>query len=79
MPGQRFWLFENGAAEWLRWVLAILFGAGIVYGGLHAKIESLDQKLDDVRDNAQSLNEEVRQDLRELRSLHYTGSGSEGP
>ena len=63
--GRLFGLFDNGKAEWARWLLAMAMGAGIVYGTVYARLDGLKDEIAVLRD-----------DVREVRGLLYAGRPS---
>lgn len=59
-------VFANGPGEWLRWLLAMAIGAGVIYGTFNTRLTAFEQQI-----------ESLAQDVRELRlELFRRGGGS---
>lgn len=56
--GQK-WLFSNGAAEWARWAVAMLVGAGIAWQALQGRVTSAESEITSLRREVTELRQTV--------------------
>lgn len=67
----RHWLLENGAADWLRWAIAMSIGAAVTYGSMTMRIEHLEREQARQDSAVAGALADLRDDVRELRSVLY--------
>ncbi len=78
--GKVFGLFDNGKAEWVRWLVAIAIGAGVTYASVQSRFATLEERM-----NAQGITltnqalmltnliSDMREDIREVRGVIISG------
>jgi len=71
--GKVFGLFDNGKAQWVRWLVAMAIGAGVTYASTQSRLAVLENRMTSHESIMASLAGDMREDMRELRTAIYAG------
>lgn len=69
--GRVFGLFQNGKAEWIRWMVAMAIGASVNYGVTQSRIAVLESRMNSNESALIRAIDGLTQEIRDVRAAVY--------